>query len=326
MTSEPESQLASTVLMVRPVRFHSNPLAAISNNFMTPPEVTRAEEQASAAREFDGVVSALRDAGVRVIEVNDTAEPETPDAIFPNNWMTTHADGTVALYPMQVPNRRPERRSDIIDLLADEYGYRVGEVIDLSPHETNGHYLEGTGSVVLDRVNRIAYACLSARTHLEVLGEFSQRLDYDVVAFEALDREGVPIYHTNVMMNVGEDFAVICDETIVREEQRDAVLRSLRETGHEIISLEFEQLLSMAGNMLEIVSTEGERILAMSEQARRSLTAEQIRAIERHATIVSAPIDNIENSAGGSVRCMLAEIHLPLQDAHELNQGPLTRP
>lgn len=303
--------------MVRPVRFHSNPLAAVSNMFMTAPDVTYAEEQAIAAREFEGVATALREAGIRVIEVADTPDPETPDAIFPNNWMTTHADGTFVLYPMQVPNRRPERRTDIIDTLVGDYGYRVTEVIDLSPYEERGHYLEGTGSVVLDRPHRIAYACLSARTHVEVLGEFAQRLGYEVIAFEALDREGVPIYHTNVMMNVGETFAVICDETLVNAEQRDAVLLSLEKTGHEVISLAFDQLLSMAGNMLELKSESGERLLAMSEQARASLTPAQTSAIERHARIVSAPIDNIENSAGGSVRCMLAEIHLPLQDAHE---------
>jgi len=303
--------------MVRPVRFHSNPLAARSNNFMNPPEATPEEEQAKAAREFDGIANALREAGIRVIEIADTPEPETPDAVFPNNWMSTHADGRVVLYPMQVANRRPERRRDIIESLDSDYGYRVGDVLDLSAHESNGHYLESTGSLVLDRVNRIAYACLSARTHLEVLGEFSQRLDYDVVAFEAFDREGVPIYHTNVMMSVGEDIAILCADAIVREEQRDAVLRSLESTGHEVILITHEQVLSMAGNMLELLSSTGERIMAMSAQAHRALTPDQVAAIERHAKIVSAPIDSIENSAGGSVRCMLAEIHLPMRDAHE---------
>lgn len=315
MTSQRESQLASTVLMVRPVKFHSNPLAAISNNFMTEPDMSHAEEQKIAVKEFEGVVAALEGAGVNVIVVGDTAEPATPDAIFPNNWMTTHADGTVVLYPMQVPNRRPERRRDVVEMLHDEYGFRVTEVIDLSPHEAHDHYLEGTGSLVLDRVNRIAYACLSARTHLEVLGDFSQRLGYDVIAFDAMDREGVPVYHTNVLMNVGEDFAVVCLDTIVREEQRSAVVKSLEDSGHEIIELSIEQMLSMAGNMLEVMSTSGERLIAMSDQARRSLNDDQVGAIEAHAKIVSAPIDNIENSAGGSVRCMLAEIHLPLQDA-----------
>lgn len=315
MISNRESQLASTVLMVRPVRFHSNPLAAKSNNFMQETDLSRAEEQDVAAREFDGLVQALESAGVNVIVVDDTPEPVTPDAIFPNNWMTTHFSGKVVLYPMQVSNRRPERRSDIIDLLADEHGFRVTEVIDLSHHEDNEHYLEGTGSLVLDRMNGIAYACLSARTDIEVLGEFAQRLDYDVVSFDAIDPEGVPIYHTNVMMNVGEDFAVVCLESIADEQQRAAVVKSLESTEHDIIELTFAQMLSMAGNMLEIESRDGERLIAMSEQARRALTPEQTERIEAHARIVSAPIDTIETSAGGSVRCMLAEIHLPMRDA-----------
>lgn len=306
-------------MMVRPARFHSNPLAAESNSFMKAVDVSPDEEQLRAEQEFDGIANALREAGVRVVEVKDTEEPETPDAIFPNNWMSTHADGRLVLYPMQVANRRPERRPDIIDRLSGEEGFRVTEVIDLSTHESDSQYLEGTGSLVLDRINRIAYACLSPRTSLEVLGEFSQRLDYDVVAFEAADRDGVPIYHTNVMMSVGEGIAIICDESITDESQRQAVVRSLEATGHEVVSISFEQVLSMAGNMLELVSDSGERIMAMSGQAHQALTPDQVAAIERHARIVSSPINSIENSAGGSVRCMLAEIHLPVQDAHEMS-------
>ncbi|MDH4256591.1 MAG: arginine deiminase-related protein, partial [Gammaproteobacteria bacterium] len=178
-------------------------------------------------------------------------------------------------------------------------------------HEARGHYLEGTGSLVLDRSHRVAYACLSSRTHLDVLGDWSQRLGYDVVAFDAVDRNGVPIYHTNVLMSVGEKIAVICAEAIPRKDQRDAVLARLGQTGHEIVSLSFGQMEAFAGNMLELRSERGERVLAMSEQARRSLTPGQLALIERYDRIVSAPIDNIESSAGGSVRCMLAEIHLP---------------
>ncbi|MEM9209188.1 MAG: arginine deiminase-related protein [Pseudomonadota bacterium] len=315
MTSNPESQLASTVVMVRPVAFQSNPLAAASNTFMNPQDVPADEEQSRAVTEFDGVVAALREAGVNVIVVDDLLEPHTPDAIFPNNWMTTHMSGCVVLYPMQVPNRRGERRSDIIDDLASKHGFRVADVIDLSPHEARGEYLEGTGSLVLDRIHQIAYACLSPRTHIDVLGEFAQRLDYEVVAFDAVDPDGEPIYHTNVMMNVGDVFAVICDESIRRQDQRAAVLRSLEQTGHEIIRITYEQMLSMAGNMLEIQSVDGEPLMAMSQRAHNALTAAQIRSIEAHARIVSAPIDHIEDSAGGSVRCMLAEIHLPMRDA-----------
>jgi len=215
------------------------------------------------------------------------------------------------LYPMEAPNRRTERRADIIDRLSTEYGFQVREVLDLSAHEDDGQYLEGTGSLVLDRVNRIAYACLSSRTHLDALGDFAQRMNYKVVAFEAVDRDGAPIYHTNVLMNVGETLAVICDEAIPRQEQREAVEKSLKETGHEVVSLSFGQMESFAGNMLELQSASGEKIIAMSEQARRSLSRSQLSTIEANAKIVSAPIDQIESSAGGSVRCMLAEVHLP---------------
>ncbi len=317
MTSEKESQLASAVLMIRPARFHSNPLTAESNRFQGKTADSPDEQQAAAVREFDSLVDALTEAGVRVVQFDDTPEPVTPDAIFPNNWITTHADGTVVLYPMEAINRRTERRSDIVDALAAEHGFKITKVVDLSPHEQNGHYLEGTGSLVLDRVNRVAYACLSSRTHLDALGDFAQRLDYDVVAFDAVDRDGAPIYHTNVMMSLGETVAVICDESIPRADQRDAVLENLRRSGHEIVSLTFDQMEAFAGNMLELRSASGERLFAMSEQAERSLTDEQRRIIEAESRIVSAPIDNIERSAGGSVRCMLAEIHLPMQDAQQ---------
>jgi len=311
MTAQGESQLASSVLMIRPVRFHSNPLTAASNRFQGRTAASPAEQQARAAAEFDGLAQALTDAGVRVVQFEDTPEPHTPDSVFPNNWISMHADGTVVLYPMEAENRRTERRRDIVDALASEHGFDVRRIIDLSDHEARGHYLEGTGSLVLDRAHRVAYACLSTRTHLDVLGDWAQRMGYDVVAFDAVDRGGVPIYHTNVLMNVGEEVAVICADAIPRAEQRDAVLVRLRQTGHEVVSIGFGQMEAFAGNMLELRSAGGERILAMSDQARRSLTPDQLRIIEQYDRIVSAPIDNIESSAGGSVRCMLAEIHLP---------------
>jgi len=311
MSSDPESQLASTVLMIRPVRFQSNPLTAASNRFQGRNPDSPEQQQRDAAREFDGLVDVLRGAGIEVIVFDDTEEPHTPDAIFPNNWVSFHADGTVVLYPMEAPNRRTERRPDIVEALADEFGFQVREVVDLSGHESSGHFLEGTGSLVLDRVNRVAYACLSSRTHLEALGDFAQRLDYEVLAFDAVDRNGAPIYHTNVLMNVGEKLAVICGEAIERDDQREAVLESLRKTGHDVVALSHAQMDAFAGNMLELRSADGERIIAMSAQARDSLDSAQVDAIEKHARIVSAPIGNIESSAGGSVRCMLAEIHLP---------------
>ena len=313
MTSANESQLASTVMMIRPAGFESNPLTAASNRFQGKTSSSPVEQQAAALQEFDGLVAMLRDAGIDVIVVDDTPEPHTPDAIFPNNWISTHADGRIVLYPMEALNRRTERRMDVVDSLAGECGFQVSEVVDLSGHENAGRYLEGTGSMVLDRANRIAYACVSSRTHLDPLGDFAQRMGYEVVAFEAVDSGGVPIYHTNVLMNVGEQLAVICAAAIPREEQREAVLARLRDTGHEVVNLSFAQLDAFAGNMLELRNRDGERVLAMSQQAYDSLDAEQADKLAAHARVVSADINNIEASAGGSVRCMLAEIHLPVE-------------
>ena len=309
--TRPESQLTDTVLMIRPARFESNPLTAQSNAFMEQMDESPAEQQAAAAREFEGVVEALRESGVDVVVIDDTETPHTPDAIFPNNWVTFHADGRVVLYPMEAPNRRTERRADIVDLLDTDRGFHVSEIIDLSPHEEAGHYLEGTGSLVLDRTNRVAYACLSSRTHLDALGDFAQRLDYDVITFDAVDRDGVPIYHTNVLMIIGEKLAIICDEAIPRAEQREAVIDRLEDTGHDILRLSFEQLEHFAGNMLELRARDGVRVVAMSSQALKSLDDGQWAILEANGRIAHAAIDRIERSAGGSVRCMIAEIHLP---------------
>ncbi len=307
----PESQLASTVLMIRPIRFESNPMTSESNLFQARSTATPDEQQQAAAREFEGLVDSLRAAGINVVAIDDTSEPHTPDSVFPNNWVSFHADGRVVLYPMEAPNRRTERRADIIDSMAAEHGFHVTEILDLSKHEDAGHYLEGTGSMVLDRPNRVAYACLSSRTQLDPLGDFAQQMDYDVVSFNAVDREGVPIYHTNVLMNVGEAMAVICDEAIVSEDQRKAVLARLRDTGHEVLSLSYDQLDAFAGNMLELRNKAGERVVAMSTQAWESLDSNQRKTLRLNGKVVHSPIENIESSAGGSVRCMLAEVHLP---------------
>lgn len=306
-----ESQLASCVLMIRPAGFESNPLTAGSNRFQGRTSATPAEQHKAALNEFDSLVGKLRDHEVEVIVIDDTAEPHTPDSIFPNNWVSFHADGRVVLYPMEAPNRRTERRIDIVERIDREHNFHVSEVIDLSQHEANEHYLEGTGSMVLDRANRVVYACLSSRTRLDVLCDFAQRMAYDVVAFDAVDRDGVPIYHTNVLMNIGERIAVICDEAIARSEQRQAVLQRLNETGHEIIALNYDQLHAFAGNMLELRSVAGKRLIAMSQQALDSLDDEQSAKLRANGGILSVSIDNIESSAGGSVRCMLAEVHLP---------------
>lgn len=311
MTSAKESQLAAAVLMIKPVRFQSNPLTAASNRFQGRNTSSPEQQQLDSVAEFDGLCSVLEANGVKVVQFDDTLEPHTPDSIFPNNWVSFHADGRVVLYPMEAPNRRTERRHDLVEKLVSDYGFQVREIVDLSHHERDGHFLEGTGSLVLDRVNHIAYASLSSRTHLDALGEFAQRMDYEVVAFAAVDKAGEAIYHTNVLLNVGEKLAVICAESIADAQQRAAVLESLRSTGHEVILLGFDQLESFAGNMLELRSSSGERLIAMSEQARNSLDESQLGKIAAAATIISAPIDRIESSSGGSVRCMLAEIHLP---------------
>jgi len=310
-----ESQLASSVMMVRPIRFESNPLTAASNRFQGSTTASPAEQQQAALAEFDALARDLRANGIDVVVIEDTAEPHTPDAIFPNNWVSFHADGRVVLYPMEAENRRTERRMDPIERLDLELGFHVSEIVDLSHHEADGHYLEGTGSMVLDRVNRIAYACLSSRTQLDALGDFAQRMDYEVIAFDAVDRDGVPIYHTNVLMNVGESLAVICGEAITRDEQRAAVMKRLAETGHEIVSLSYDQLEAFAGNMLELRNAAGERLIVMSQQAYDSLDRSQLATLAANGGIIKSSINNIESSAGGSVRCMLAEIHLPKRAA-----------
>ena len=297
--------------MIRPLRFETNKLTAVSNRFQSKSLAAPERQQRAAAAEFEGVARVLRDSGVRVIIVDDTPEPHTPDSIFPNNWVSFHADGTVVLYPMEATNRRAERRHDIIELLHHDYGYQVHNVVDLSHHEGSGHFLEGTGSMVLDRTNRIAYACLSTRTHLDVLNEFSRRLNYESIVFNAVDRAGVVIYHSNVVMCVGESVAIICADAIAGDQQRRCVLQRLQRTGHEVITIALSQLEAFAGNMLELKVANGCRIMAMSDRARASLDATQICGIERHADIVSADIGSIERAAGGSVRCMLAEMRLP---------------
>jgi hypothetical protein len=266
--------------------------------------------QRTAASEFDGLVSALRLAGVAVHLFDDTPEPHTPDAIFPNNWVSFHGDGTVVLYPMLAENRRAERRMDVIASLSAMHGFHVARMVDLTHRESDQQFLEGTGSLVLDRINRIAYACLSPRTDMDVLGEFAQRLDYEVAAFEAVDAAGTPIYHTNVLMSVGTRFAAICIECI-EPSRRAAILRMLADSGREVIELSYQQMAAFAGNMLELRTPSG-YIVAMSQAARSSLSDQQARMIEAAAgPIVSAAIPTIERCGGGSVRCMLAEIHLP---------------
>src|SRR5688572_29192801 len=307
-----DRQTAADVMMIRPVAFAGNPQTQPSNSFQERDAgAIDAANQAAALREFEGLAVALSKAGVAVHTFDDTIEPHTPDSIFPNNWVSFHADGTVVLYPMLAENRRLERRLDLLEALSTKHGFHVSRIIDLTRHEHTGRYLEGTGSLVLDRIHRVAYACVSPRTDLDVLGDFAQQLDYDIVAFEANDANGQAIYHTNVLMSVGERCAAVCLSAI-REDERDGVLNQLRGTGRAVVDLSLDQMSSFAGNMLELGSSLTGSVVAMSERARDALTAEQRATLESHAgPIVAAPIPTIEKLGGGSVRCMLAELHLP---------------
>ena len=307
-----DRQGATHVMMIRPVAFAGNPQTQASNSFQQlDAGAVDAANQAAALREFDALVAALERAGVTVHAFDDTPEPHTPDSIFPNNWVSFHADGTVVLYPMLAENRRLERRLDLIEALSAKHGFHTSRVIDLTRHEHSGRYLEGTGSLVLDRTHRVAYACVSPRTDLDVLGDFAQQLDYDIVAFEAFDAKGAPIYHTNVLMSVGDRFAAVCLDA-VREDERDGVLSQLRGTGRAVVELSIEQMNAFAGNMLELGSSLTGSVVAMSQRARDALTPEQRATLESSAgPIVAVPIPTIEKLGGGSVRCMLAELHLP---------------
>jgi len=296
--------------MVRPACFGFNPQTSPSNAFQQNPGAGDVRQQELALSEFDGVAGALDRAGVAVIVAADSAVPVKPDAVFPNNWLSFHADGTVVLYPMLAPNRRWERREDVVAQVARDGGFRIARTVDLSYRESEAKYLEGTGSMVLDRASRLAYASLSPRTDLDVLGEFAQQLDYDLVTFEACDAAGKAVYHTNVLMAIGARFAVVCGEAIVRPQHRAAVFAKLQATGHDIVDISLRQMQQFAGNLLQLAPAGGE-LIALSTTAWHSLDAAQRRILEGHGSIVAVAIPTIERFGGGGVRCMLAEIHLP---------------
>jgi hypothetical protein len=302
----PEPQSAPAVLMVRPASFGFNPQTAESNAFQH--AVMPLDDEALV--EFDAVAAALRGAGIEVLIAADTAAPPKPDAIFPNNWVSFHHDGTVALYPMLAPNRRAERREEILEFVLREGGFRASRSVDFTHHEAQEKYLEGTGSLVLDREHRVAYACSSPRTDLDVLGDFAQQLDYEVVSFDALDAAGKPVYHTNVLMAVGSRFAVLCAEALPNAGRRAAVLARLQSTGHEVITITHAQMRKFAGNVLELAAPGGP-LLVLSRTAFGCLTPSQLMRLEAHATLLPVALPHIETVGGGGVRCMLAEIHLP---------------
>lgn len=307
-TPEADRQCADTVLMIRPARFGANPETADSNRFQQ--AVPNSDAREVARNEFDGLVARLRDAGVSVEVADDTPEPARPDACFPNNWLSFHDDGTVVLYPMMAPSRRAERRPEPVAQLLTA-GFHIARTIDLSPWEARGEFLEGTGSLVLDRCHRIAYACRSPRTTALALADFAGRLGYRAVAFDALGPDGRPAYHTNVLMAIGERFAVICDKAITDPAERATVLRELRQAGHEPIRLSIAEMNGFAGNLLALRSTDASPVIAMSDTAWQSLASASRRELERYGRIVTAPIPVIERHGGGSVRCMIAEVFLP---------------
>jgi hypothetical protein len=310
--SQPEAQTTSAVMLIRPVRFQSNAQTAANNSFQdhdAAPDPVVAQRDALV--EFERLVAALEGAGVRVNVFDDLQEPHTPDSIFPNNWFSSHQDGSVILYPMFAPNRRSERRMDIVASLSDQLGFRIDKIIDLSGHEMLEQYLEGTGSMVLDRSNKIAYACHSARTHRDLLLRFAESTGYQVISFAAEDDGGAEIYHTNVLMCVGQRFAAVCLDAIQDPAVRSRVEQTLTETGHQLVSLSLEQMSHFAGNMLELTSTEGEPLIAMSQSAFDCLGEGQRTLLAEHGRLLPVDIETIERCAGGSLRCMIAELHLP---------------
>jgi len=294
--------------MIRPVNFAFNAETATNNAFQVKNDET--DVHGKALKEFDQFVSVLRSNGVDVTLVADTPEPSTPDSIFPNNWISFHGEGTVLLYPMYAPNRRAERKEQVVEKINEHF--LINKKIDLSYNERNGLFLEGTGSMVLDRDNRIAFACLSPRTDKRVLDEFCNKMNYGAVVFHAVDENGQPIYHTNVLMCIADKFVVICLDSIRNPEEKNKVIAAIQGTGKELIDINYDQLNHFAENMLQVENNKGEKLLVMSTQAFQSLSNEQVQKLSGYNRIIHASLNTIEVNGGGSARCMMAEIHLPV--------------
>ena len=298
--------------MVRPAHFGYNEETARNNAFQTLDEsLTPKQIQQEAIREFDGFVERLRAKGVDVIVVEDTDTPVKPDAVFPNNWVTFNQDGRVVTYPMNAQTRRLERREDVLETLGERFN--MGAHLRFEHYEEMEMFLEGTGSLILDRPNHVAYACLSPRTNEHLLDDFCDKLGYEKVAFIAVDGNGQEIYHTNVMMALGETFVVICLDSVRAKGERERLLRKFTDTEKEVIEISLEQMMAFAGNMLQVRSQDGTPYLVMSEQAYQSLRPAQVEQIKKHSEILYSPLYTIEKYAGGSARCMMAEIFLPEQ-------------
>ncbi len=303
-------QAAQNILLIRPQNFRYNVETAASNEFQNEAD-SESENSIKqlALAEFDRFAETLRSKGVNVLVFEDTNEPAKPDAVFPNNWVSFHADGTVILYPMCAESRRNERRTDIIEKLGKDF--QIEKIIDLSHFENEDRFLEGTGSIVFDHVNKNAYACLSPRTDEKIFTETSQTLGYTPISFQAVDAKGRAIYHTNVMMCIGVGFAVICLESIENSEEKAQVVKALEEGGLEIVDINFDQMNRFAGNMLAVSGTNGKTFLVLSQSAFDALRQEQIAVLEKYCELLPIPIPTIETIGGGSARCIMAEIFLP---------------
>lgn len=300
-------QNTSQLLMVRPANFGFNEETAENNSFQRKSSQSADEIQKTALKEFDDFVGALRNVGIQVTVIQDSEDPPKPDAIFPNNWVSFHEDNSVITYPMFSPKRRLERKESIIDEV--ETHFKIDNRYSLEQYEDKNQFLEGTGSMVLDRANRIVYACLSPRTDIKLIDKFCVLKGYQPIHFKA-QSEGVDIYHTNVLMAMGEDCVVICLDAIPNIDERKIVENKFEQTGKEIIEITQAQMNSFAGNMLEVENADGKKYMIMSQQALNSLKVAQITAIEKYAKILSSPIPTIEKLGGGSARCMMAEIFL----------------
>ncbi|NNK76893.1 MAG: amidinotransferase [Maribacter sp.] len=306
-------QITNTILMIRPVNFRMNEQTAVNNYFMEKMDLKNKSINEKAQEEFDAFVRVLRAKGVNVIVIDDKKDPDTPDSIFPNNWISFHTSGNVAIYPMYAENRRLERREDIFDIL-EEHGFIINNIIDYTSAEQEGVFLEGTGSILKDRVKQKAYCALSERAHEELFIEFCEDFDcFPVIftAYQTVNEERLPIYHTNVMMAMAEDFVVICLDSIDDKKERKNVVDHLRKDGKEIIKISEEQMHHFAGNMLQVIGANEKRFMVMSSQAYHSLAQEQIENIEKYCEIIHSPLDTIETCGGGSARCMMAEVFLP---------------
>ena len=302
-------QTTDTVLMIEPAAFGFNAETAQNNYFQINSE--NAETQTKALQEFNNFVEKLRSKGINVITVKDTLEPHTPDSIFPNNWISMHSDGTVVLYPMCAVNRRWERRNDILEIL--KRNFSVKEIIDLSAPENDGKFLEGTGSMIFDHDNKLAYGSVSLRLDEQLFREFCEKFGFEPVVFhsyQTANNERLPIYHTNVMMCVADQFVVICLDCIDDETERVNVVNAIVNSGKEIIEISESQMQQFAGNMLQVQNSDGKKFLVMSLSAYQSLTPEQISNIEKYSEIIYSDLETIETNGGGSARCMLAEVFL----------------